>query len=250
MGNGGTLMIETENVTLDEAFVKSHVGSRKGPHVRLSVTDSGCGMDGKTLKRIFEPFFTTKERGKGTGLGLATVYGIVKQSGGNIYVESEPGRGSRFEIYLPRTEERPSSVQMQPVAATEKSHGEVVLLVEDEPHVREIVEHMLCEAGYEVLTASGPDEALSICHHAPKRIHVMLTDVIMPGMNGIELSRQVHDILPDVRVMFMSGHSDELVKNLAGGEFKGVFLQKPFQSQAVVGKIREILLKKDKAVRA
>jgi len=238
MNGGGTLLIETENLTLDDTFVKQHVGCRRGPHVRVTVTDTGCGMDAATQKRIFEPFFTTKARGKGTGLGLATVYGIMKQSGGNICVESTPGQGSRFEVYLPRTEERPSSVQMQTVAKLESLHGEVVLVVEDEPHVREIVSHMLEAAGYEVLTASGPDEALALCQTPDKHIRLMLTDVIMPGMNGIELAKQVQEQRPDIRMLYMSGHSDELVKNLAGGDWQGDFLQKPFQSQTVLSKIR------------
>jgi two-component system, cell cycle sensor histidine kinase and response regulator CckA len=236
MPNGGKLTIETGNVDLDEDYVRKHPLQPPGPYVLLAVSDTGVGMDAETQARIFEPFFTTKEMGKGTGLGLATVYGVVKQSGGFIWVYSEVGLGTTFKIYLPRTTEAVGADS--PVSSVQLLRGtETVLLVEDEEALREFTATVLTQNGYTVLAAERPDKAIDIAsqHHGP--IHLLLTDVIMPGMNGQALAGSVVAIRPQIRVVYMSGYSGFTHPELLDSHV--ILLPKPFTREALLHKVRE-----------
>jgi two-component system cell cycle sensor histidine kinase/response regulator CckA len=214
-----------------------------GPYVMLAVTDNGCGMDVETQTHIFEPFFTTKEKGKGTGLGLATVYGIVKQSGGYVWVYSEPGRGTSFKVYLPRVwDEQISPGRDRTVEGRTLPQGtETVLLVEDEKGVRELAREYLEMTGYTVIEAENGHTALELAalHSGP--IHLLMTDVVMPGISGRELSQRVKTIRPDIRVLFMSGYTDQAVVHHGILETDAVLLQKPFTVAALAAKLRDIL---------
>jgi two-component system cell cycle sensor histidine kinase/response regulator CckA len=240
MPNGGKLTIETANATLDNAYASAHMGAAPGRYVMLAVKDTGCGMAAETQARIFEPFFTTKGQGQGTGLGLATVYGIVKQSGGNIWMHSELGKGSTFKVYLPRVEEvvtKSSSVTIVP-----QCRGtETVLVVEDEEMIRSLIRGILEPRGYTVLDAKCGDDALAIFEHHLDPIHLVLTDVVMPKMSGPELAQRLAFSHPETKVLFMSGytnnefaHSGMLNRNLA-------FIEKPFTPQVLAKKAREVL---------
>ena len=242
MPMGGKLVVETRNVCVDEAFAKSRPALTPGDYIRLTVEDTGHGMDAATKERIFEPFFTTKELGKGTGLGLATVYGVVKQSGGCIWVESEPGKGSRFEVYLPVVEEaedRPSQ-ESAPKGAT--NHSEAVLIVEDEEAVLELAAEFMTHAGYKVLTASDGKEALEVAKRAGP-IRVLVTDIVMPNMRGPELAKLMKESRKNLKVIYMSGY---LEFNKADDEFLegSYFLQKPFSRDSLVHKVDEALKRK------
>ncbi len=240
MPRGGALSIETRNVTADEELARSRAPLQPGPYVLLSVTDTGHGMDANTKARIFEPFFTTKEQGKGTGLGLATVYGVVKQSGGCILVDSEPGKGARFEVYLPRVEERTEQVRAQEVVAAPTPRRETVLIAEDEEEVRELACEFLEVAGYNVLAAKDGTEALAIAQRSAEPIQLLVTDVVMPRMRGPELAKQLKRMQADLRVVYMSGY---LEFNRGSGDFveDGFFLQKPFSRDTFVQKVDEAL---------
>jgi CheY-like chemotaxis protein len=241
MPRGGRLTLETANVELDEKFAGYYATVHPGPHVMLAVSDTGVGMDADLQARLFEPFFTTKEHGKGTGLGLSTTYGIVKQSGGSIWVYSEPGHGTTFKIYLPRCEE-PLEDRTAPPPARDAAPGtEFVLLVEDEPEVRRLVEKLLRLKGYRVLSAASPAEAIAISkrHEAP--IELLLTDVIMPGMNGRELSRVLAASRPRMRVLYMSGYTDAAMSQQGILPQGTAFLSKPFTPEALARKVREVL---------
>ena len=240
MPHGGKLTIETMNVELDEAYAAKHPSSVPGPHVMLAVSDTGIGMDQETLVHVFEPFFTTKRRGEGTGLGLSTVYGIVKQSGGSIWVYSEPGRGTTFKVYFPRV------VAGAPVervtALTEGLHGtETVLLAEDQPEVRSVGSAVLRRYGYRVLEAANGEEALAIIRSHQGQIHLLLSDVVMPSMNGPELARRVQAEHPGIRVLFASGYTDDAIVRHGVLDRGVAFLQKPFTPTALLKKIRELL---------
>jgi CheY-like chemotaxis protein len=237
---GGRLTIETSNVTVDEECAAPRPPLQPGPYVLLAVTDTGCGMDAATRARIFEPFFTTKEQGKGTGLGLATVYGVVKQSGGCIWVDSEPGKGSRFEIYLPRVEERTESVRPREIPATLVQRRETVLIAEDEDEVRELACEFAKSAGYTVLTAKDGAEALGIVERSGQPIHLLLTDVVMPKMRGPELAKRLKFLRTDMKTVYMSGY---LEYNKGNGDYleEGFFLQKPFSRDTLVRKVDEAL---------
>ena len=243
MPEGGRLTIETANVDLDESFSHSSVMLSPGPYVMLAVTDNGCGMDVETQAHIFEPFFTTKEKGKGTGLGLATVYGIVKQSGGYVWVYSEPGRGTSFKVYLPRVwEDQTTAGRDRRIDGKALPHGtETVLLVEDEKGVRELAREYLEMTGYTVIEAENGHTALELAalHSGP--IHLLMTDVVMPGISGRELSERVKTIRPDIRVLFMSGYADQAVVHHGILETDAVLLQKPFTVAALAAKLRDIL---------
>jgi len=241
MPRGGKLTLETSNVDLDEDYAARHVAAKPGAYVQLAVTDTGCGMDAGTKAQIFEPFFTTKEKGKGTGLGLSMVYGIVRQSGGNIWVYSEPGMGTTFKIYLPRVA---GAVETAPVAKAVVSHTsgtETILVVEDEEAIRDITKRILGAAGYAVLTAANANEALVVCESHANQIHLLLTDVVMPQMGGRELAERVAERRPGIKVLYMSGYTDDAIAHhgtLAPGTH---FIPKPFNAADLTSKVREVL---------
>jgi signal transduction histidine kinase/ActR/RegA family two-component response regulator len=243
MPRGGTLTIETTNLVVDRDYAQTRPSIEPGTYAVVTVTDTGHGMDAETKARIFDPFFTTKEPGKGTGLGLATVYGVVKQSGGFIWVVSEPGSGTCFEVYLPETNEQPEQKPCEMVTKTRAAAGsrrETVLVVEDEPAVRELACEFLTTAGYSVLTAQDGMEALETAQRMGAAIQVVLTDVVMPRMRGPELGLRLKSLLPDVKVVYMTGYFEQ---NDEGAGFleNAVFLQKPFSREAVVREISQAL---------
>ncbi len=243
MPNGGRLIIETANAEFDSDLggEKAEPGGEAGSHVMLTVTDTGTGMDPQTLKNVFEPFFTTKEKGKGTGLGLATVYGIVKQSSGNIFVTSEIGQGTTFTIYLPRVE-RPVNNTDTRVSVKKAPHGtESVLLVEDEESLRGVVRKFLEKCGYVVLEAKDGQTAMRIATLFPGAIHALLTDVVMPGISGCELARTLSKHRPATKVLFMSGYAADANLPPEATDPKGHLIKKPFSRSALATKLREVL---------
>jgi CheY-like chemotaxis protein len=207
----------------------------------LAVSDTGVGMDRSVQARIFEPFFTTKEPGKGSGLGLSTVYGIVKQNGGNIWVYSEPGKGTTFKIYVPRTEEVADREESRPVRAEESQGSETVLVVEDEIVVRSLARQILEINGYAVLEATDAGEALSVCERHTGPIHLLLTDVVLPRDSGRELARQLTPKRPETKVLFMSGYTDDAIVHQGVLDDDAPFLQKPFTANGLARKVREVL---------
>ena len=237
MLGGGQLTITLRNVELDEAFGRDHPGAKVGPHVLLAVSDTGVGMSPETQSHLFEPFFTTKEVGKGTGLGLATVYGIVKQSDGYIAVRSELGRGSTFEVYLPRLEEV-ARMPRSERAAVPPLGTETVLLVEDEEAVRRLVQEILESAGYRVLAAASGPEALQRSRDHKGPIQLMVTDVVMPGMSGPQLADLIAATRPDLRILYTSGHTDDALGGLPPGR---AFVQKPLTPDVLADRVRDIL---------
>lgn len=245
---GGKLTVETQNVIIDKTYVRSRPLVEPGAYVLVRVSDTGHGMDAATKARIFEPFFTTKEPGKGTGLGLATVYGVVKQSGGFIWLESSPGNGSRFEIYLPQTTEQMLSVESS-IESNGRSHQKkTVLVVEDEREVRELACEFLKDAGYSVLTAGDGLEAVETAERMGKSIHVVLTDIVMPKMRGPALARRLKTVLPHAKIVYMTGY---LAQNGENNDYllDAFFLQKPFSRASLVDQVAEAL-KKDKQTRS
>jgi signal transduction histidine kinase/CheY-like chemotaxis protein len=239
MPNGGKLTIETSNVTADEEYTQMRPGLQLGLFVLLSATDTGHGMDAKTQARIFEPFFTTKDVGKGTGLGLATVYGIVKQSGGFIWVESAPGKGSRFEVYLPRVAEKGDLVATaETVALSTVPGAPTILVVEDDVTVRELACRFLDTAGYHVLAAKDGVEALQVAKDCGQSIGALLTDVVMPRMRGTELAARLSNLLPEMKVIYMSGYLEHNDENHGFVE-DSVFLEKPFTRESLLSKVNE-----------
>jgi two-component system cell cycle sensor histidine kinase/response regulator CckA len=242
MPNGGLLTIHTENVELDEEYVAQHTDAVVGPHVMLSVSDTGVGMDAETLSHVFEPFFTTKPLGIGTGLGLATAYGIVKQSGGSMWAHSEPGQGATFKALLPRAhaaENEETAPALKPVAAA--SGSETILLAEDEEALRRLSARILEQRGYTVIAAETATEAVRIAERNGRTIDLLLTDVVMPELSGAALAERVSELLPDIRVLFMSGYADDVVtRNGSLTEGSG-FLEKPFSANELATKVRETL---------
>jgi PAS domain S-box-containing protein len=241
MPEGGQLVVETMNADLSAAYANEHVTVQPGRYVMLAISDTGVGMDAGTVAHIFEPFFTTKESGRGTGLGLSTVYGIVKQSGGYVWVYSEPGKGSTFKVYLPRVDaqvEAPAEVQFP---AQSLRGTETILLVEDEEAVRELIHTVLTEQGYDVIPAREAEHAEKIVGTYAREIHLLLTDVVMPGTSGRELAARIAARRPGIRVLYMSGYTDNVITS--GGMLeKGLaFLQKPFSPGALVQRVREVL---------
>ena len=241
MPDGGKLAIEVRNIDLDEFYAREHLGARAGPHVMLSVTDTGIGMDAETKSHIFEPFFTTKEKGKGTGLGLATVYGIVKQSGGYIAVDSEPGRGTNFTILFPRVEEAVAAVKPAPAPAMPAGGSETILLVEDEAAVRNLIRDTLESYGYHVLEAGGGSEALRLSREHQGPLPLLLTDVVMPGMSGRAVAQAISAARPETRILYASGYTDEAIARHGVLDPGTDFIQKPFSPDDLARRVREVL---------
>jgi signal transduction histidine kinase len=240
MPNGGRVTIETANVDLDPRQLEADTLTRPGEYVMLAVHDTGVGMDAATKARLFEPFFTTKEPGRGTGLGLATVYSIVKQSGGYIWVYSEVGHGTTFKIYLPRVAGTPQRVIAQTPAPL-LGGSETVLVVEDQTEVRELTKRMLEGRGYTVLTAENGGHALQVAAQHAKRIDLLLTDVVMPGVNGRELAVQLAQQRRGIKVLFVSGYTGEAIRQHGLLELGAAFLQKPFTPDVLARKVRDVL---------
>jgi two-component system cell cycle sensor histidine kinase/response regulator CckA len=241
MPQGGQLTIETADAELDEAYARQHIAVEPGPYVMLAVSDTGVGMDEETQSHIFEPFFTTKEKGEGTGLGLATVYGIVKQSGGYIWFYSEMGQGTTFKVYLPRVEGAVEPLRPS-VAPTESLQGsETILVVEDDKGVRTLVHDALEMDGYNMLEACDGQEALRVCEEHEGPIHLMVTDVVMPGISGRQLAERLKPLYPEMKVLYISGYTDKTIVRHGVLEPGLAFLQKPFPPGALARKVREVL---------
>jgi len=238
---GGKITIETSNIYLDEEYASYHIPAKPGSYVLLVVSDTGIGMDKETQSHIFEPFFTTKESGKGTGLGLSTVYGIIKQSDGYIWVYSEPGKGTTFKIYLPQVGEEVEPGEPTRVPTTSLKGTETVLVVEDEDMVREIIHHILLDYGYNVLESHNPHEALQVCDLFEGTIHLMVTDVVMPGMSGRELAEKVTSRYPNMKVLYISGYTDNVIVHHGILDSGIAFLSKPFTPYSLVRNVREVL---------
>jgi signal transduction histidine kinase/ActR/RegA family two-component response regulator len=247
MPDGGRLTIETANVALDSAYVETHPEAVPGRYVQLAISDTGVGMDKETQRVAFEPFFTTKGQGKGTGLGLATVHGIVKQSGGSINLYSEPGKGTTFRIYFPVSETSTGSGtgEVARTAPALRGGSETVLLVEDEELIIGLAERILLKKGYRVLKARQPEEALAVCREYQGQIDLLVTDVIMPGgMSGRDLARVLVEQYPALKVLYVSGYTDNAIVHHGVLDPGVEFLPKPFSVDSLSGKVREVLDKK------
>jgi two-component system, cell cycle sensor histidine kinase and response regulator CckA len=242
MERGGKLTIETTNVYLDEEYIASHMRIKPGAYVRLAVSDNGTGIDAPTQARIFEPFFTTKESGKGTGLGLATVYGIVKQSGGFIWVYSEPGYGTTFKIYLPLVGAPAGEHHRPPRPAAPLPGARTVLLVEDEETVRKLVCEVLKLNGVQVIGAASGEEAISVCEQHPEQIDLLITDVVMPEMSGSELAERLASTHPEMKVLYMSGYTDDAIVHHGILNSEITFIQKPFTAANLVSEVSKALV--------
>jgi len=244
MPHGGALTIETADVVLDGEYVRRHPVAVSGSYVMLAVSDTGVGMDAETQRHIFDPFYTTKGAGKGTGLGLATVYGIVKQSGGYIWVYSEVGKGSTFKIYLPRVEEKAAPLRTSEYEPHSLRGTETILLVEDAEALRNVARESLESNGYAVLAASNSDQALQIAEHYKGTIHLLLTDVVLPGRNGRALAEALRELHPETKVLYMSGYTSDAIVHHGVLESGSAFLQKPFTLNALGTKVRAVLSSK------
>ncbi|HJX30568.1 MAG TPA: response regulator, partial [Thermodesulfobacteriota bacterium] len=240
MPKGGKLLLETANAELDEEYTRSHVGMIPGAYVLLSITDTGIGMTEEVREQIFDPFFTTKEKSKGTGLGLSTVYGIVKQSGGDIYVYSEPGKGTTFKVYLPRVFEPPEDLKK---ATREEIFlgKEMILIVEDDRMVRRLAVDILRRQGYRVLEATEGGEALVMCEKEKEAIDLILTDIVMPHMSGPEFIERLRQVRKDFKVLYMTGYTDEAIVRHGILEEGIELIHKPFTIQKLSRKVREVL---------
>ncbi len=246
MPNGGTLTIETANVDFEESYIRDHPVAKPGPYILLAISDNGIGMDAATQARIFEPFFTTKSKEKGTGLGLSTVYGIVKQSGGFIWVYSEPGNGTTVKVYFPREAGPVATAPHDTESGTEIRGSETVLIVEDEAAVRGLASRILRERGYRVLEAADGIEALRIAQDYPQEIHLVLTDVVMPGVGGRLLVSSLEGIRPAIKSLFISGYTDNAIVHQGILDANVAFLQKPFSVDGLTRKVHEVLHAKQK----
>jgi CheY-like chemotaxis protein len=240
MPRGGELVLETARVELDRGSLPQYVAVEPGPYAMLSVTDTGEGMDPEVLARAFEPFFTTKEQGKGSGLGLSTAYGIVKQSGGYIFGASEPGVGTTFKVYLPWVVGESEPEPAAEVARNGKCLGETILVVEDDEPVRNLVGQILELEGYSVVRAASGRDALAVCAHGVG-IDLVISDVVMPDMRGPELGERIGQVLPDARLLYISGYPGDSIVRRGELPVGTAFLQKPFSQESLTRKIRELL---------
>jgi CheY-like chemotaxis protein len=239
MPRGGKISIRTANVVVGSDHERARFGTQPGRYVMLQVSDTGQGIDPAALERVFEPFFTTKEKGKGTGLGLATVYGIVKQGRGDVWAQSEPGKGSTFTIYLPRVADEGAPAETKETVRAVPSGTETILLVEDEDGVRRLLKHVLSKSGYTVIEAGSGPEALAAYRQQRRPIDLLLTDIVMPRMSGRELGERMVELQPGLKVIYMSGYTDEVV---AGPGVNGsLFLQKPLRPDVLTARVREVL---------
>lgn len=241
MPEGGKLVLETANITLGEGYVSDRLEVKPGNYVMLAITDTGCGIDNENLAKIFEPFFTTKEQGKGTGLGLSTVYGIVRQSGGHIFAYSELNHGTTFKIYLPRIDEVPDGLSECNQTHVVSGGNETILVAEDEEVVRKLVRNILESHGYTVLEAARGSDAIHICSKYEDTIHLLVTDVVMPQMSGKQLSEFVSQMRINMRVLFMSGYTENAIVHHGVVDSATAFVQKPFVPSALLKKVREVL---------
>jgi CheY-like chemotaxis protein len=241
MPSGGKLILSLASAVLDEAFTRVHPKIKPGAYLRLTVSDTGCGMDAATQARIFEPFFTTREQGKGTGLGLATVYGTIEQTGGMISVESEPEHGTRFHLYIPQMQEALAPLAPIPRDVGVIGGSETLLLVEDQNEIRSLLSQILASEGYTVLTAPNGREALLLAQNHTGPIDLMITDIVMPQMSGHELARAMKDRRPEMKILYMSGYAD---RSRAPAEFDPAsfaYLEKPFSPDVMMREVRAIL---------
>jgi CheY-like chemotaxis protein len=241
MPTGGKLSIETAEIEIDEDYCGRNPDARPGRHAMVAVTDTGCGMGPDVLSRIFEPFFTTKEQGKGTGLGLATIYGIVKQSGGHITAYSEVNCGTTFKVYLPLTHEALDKVDLPSPERVAPGGEETILLVEDEESLRRVTQEFLTNKGYHVLIAEDFDKALEVSENNPQQIDLLMTDVVLPGASGPKLADRLSGIRPQMKVLFVSGYTADALIHGDAHRSDFAFLSKPFSLNALARKIRTIL---------
>jgi two-component system cell cycle sensor histidine kinase/response regulator CckA len=242
MPDGGFLTIELDEIVLDQAYCDTHVSARPGRHVRLCISDTGVGIPRELLPRVFEPFFTTRDRATSSGLGLSTVYGIVKQTGGNIWVYSEPNIGTTFKLYFPA--DAPGSVDEMPVVVPQREimrGTETILLVDDTDMVRRLARDVLSAAGYHVLEAGGADEAMQVAGNQPDPIDLLVTDVVMPGRNGIELADRLRITRGELPVLYISGYTDMAIVRDGLLAQDVAFLQKPFTPDDLLRKVRQVL---------
>jgi CheY-like chemotaxis protein len=246
MPMGGKLVLSIRNVELDVHFFKERcIAEAPGSYVTLEVSDTGTGMSREVQERIFEPFFTTKGIGRGTGLGLSTVYGIVKQSGGFIFLRSELGKGSVFEVYLPKVEAEMKGEEPGAPVIAKKEGSETILLVEDEDRVRKLAETVLSRSGYRVLLAGNGEDALKVIAGHSGPIHLLLTDVVLPGMSGREVAERIISLRPETRVLWMSGYTDDTLTRYGIRDRGVALLQKPLTPASLASKVREVLDKHD-----
>jgi CheY-like chemotaxis protein len=241
MPAGGRVIIETVNVEITEDYAKWHTELHPGGYVQLTVTDTGSGMDKATVAKIFEPFFTTKEKGKGSGLGLSIVHGIVRQSGGDVLVYSEPGRGTTFKVFLPRAAGTGEPVAADPVSPVDVRGHETILVAEDEAVIRMLTRQVLEQYGYTVLEAADGQQALALVRQYPGTIDLLVTDVVMPNLSGTELVRQLRDLGHTLKVLYMSGYTGMYFEELGKSDPGSGFLQKPFQPMALLRLARQLL---------
>jgi two-component system, cell cycle sensor histidine kinase and response regulator CckA len=237
----GKITIETDNALLDDDYCADHMGFIPGSYATLSISDNGCGMDQETQEHIFEPFYTTKGLGQGTGLGLATIYGIVKQNSGFINVYSEPGRGTTFKIYLPRYVGKAEAIDTEGKGQRVQQGREIILLVEDELSILHLGKRMLEGLGYRVLAAGTPGEALRLAEQNPGEIDLLMTDVVMPEMNGSNLARRLLSLYPDMKRLFMSGYTANVIAHHGVLDEGVYFIQKPFSKAELSAKVRQAL---------
>ncbi len=240
MPDGGKLIVETANVVIDEEYASSHADTTPGEYVMIAVTDSGAGMTREVREKLFEPFFTTKEKGKGTGLGLPSVYGIVKQSGGFLWVYSEVDQGTTFKVYLPRATE-PQQTSHRTPTRNRNVGAETILLVEDDAEVRQVASRILRRNGYRVLEADNGAEALRVCENEEDEVDLIVTDLVMPEMGGSELAERIRENQPDARILFTSGYTEDAVFRQSLLHTGEAFLEKPFTPAKLANKARQVL---------